>query len=250
MRARKRFGQHFLTDAGVLERIYQAVKPEAADKLLEIGPGRGSLTACLYGETQEYLAVEIDRDLIAGLTRRFPDMELVNADILALDLAAVLSGKWRVVGNLPYNISSPLLVKLYADLEHIKDMHFMFQRELGERLSANPGSKDWGRLSVVTQYHCQVEPLFDVDPWAFAPPPKVYSQVVRLTPRAHKPEVDLEQLNVVLRTAFSARRKRISNALKSFELDWERLGVRADARPDQLSVAEYVAIANADVNAP
>jgi len=247
MRARKRFGQHFLTDQSVLARIAAAVDPGESDKLLEIGPGHAALTELLYPAAGRMVAVEIDRDLIAMLRARFPELEVVNTDILKLDLGPLLAdGDWRLVGNLPYNISSPLLVKLYGHLECVRDMHFMFQRELAERLAAEPGTKDWGRLSVLTQYHCNVQPLFDVPPEAFSPPPRVHSQVIRLWPREEKPDVDLTALTDVLRTAFSSRRKRLSNALKSFELDWEILeakGVSQGVRPDQLSVKDFVNIA-------
>lgn len=247
MRARKRFGQHFLTDQSVLARIAAAVDPAEQDKLLEIGPGHAALTELLYPAAGRMVAVEIDRDLIAMLRARFPDLEVINTDILKLDLDPILADAgWRLVGNLPYNISSPLLVKLYGHLDRVRDMHFMFQRELAERLAAQPGTKDWGRLSVLTQYHCNVQPLFDVPPEAFSPPPRVHSQVIRLWPREDKPDVDVAALTIVLRTAFSARRKRLSNALKSFELDWailESKGVSQGLRPDQLSVNDFVNIA-------
>jgi 16S rRNA (adenine1518-N6/adenine1519-N6)-dimethyltransferase len=246
LRARKRFGQHFLTDANVLARIVAAVNVKETEKLLEIGPGHGALTQLLYPHAGTFAAVEIDRDLIAMLRARFPDLTLINADILSVDMTSVLAGgHWRLVGNLPYNISSPLLLKLFAHLPLIKDMHFMFQRELSQRLAAVPGTKDWGRLSVLTQYHCQVQPLFDVAPEAFNPPPKVHSQVIRLVPRADKPVVDEEVLRRVLRTAFSSRRKRLSNGLKLFALDWDQLPVTPDQRPDMLSVEDYVMIAQA-----
>lgn len=245
-RARKRFGQHFLADEHVLAKIVEAVCPGAADRLLEIGPGRGALTGYLHGSTERYLAVELDRDLIAPLRARFPDIEVVNADILGVDLDALLTpAPWRIVGNLPYNISSPLLLKLFKHLDRIRDMHFMFQRELGARLAAEPGTRDWGRLSVVTQLHCEVEALFDVPPEAFVPPPKVYSQVVRLTPRTAPPAVDAGRFDEVLRLAFSARRKRIANGLKTLAVDWEAAGVDRGARPDELSVCDFVNLANA-----
>jgi 16S rRNA (adenine1518-N6/adenine1519-N6)-dimethyltransferase len=245
-RVRKRFGQHFLADEHVLEKIVEAVRPGAADRLLEIGPGHGALTGYLYGSTERYLAVELDRDLIAPLRARFPDLEVVNADILKVDLDALLTPPpWRIVGNLPYNISSPLLLKLFGDLERIRDMHFMFQRELGARLAAEPGTRDWGRLSVVTQLRCEVEALFDVPPEAFVPPPKVYSQVVRLTPRPAPAAVDPGRFDEVLRLAFSARRKRIANGLKTLAVDWEAAGVDRGARPDELSVRDFVNLANA-----
>lgn len=247
MRARKRFGQHFLTDSSVLDQIVAAVNLRGDDKLLEIGPGHAALTELLYPQAGSMIAVEIDRDLIAMLRARFSELEVVNADILKVDLDEVLHGSnWRLVGNLPYNISSPLLAKLYGHLERIRDMHFMFQRELSERLAAQPGTKDWGRLSVLTQYFCHVQPLFDVPPEAFSPPPKVESQVIRLWPRVERRPVDQQILALVLRTGFSARRKRLSNALKSLSLDWdalEALGISPSQRPDQLGVDDYVNIA-------
>jgi 16S rRNA (adenine1518-N6/adenine1519-N6)-dimethyltransferase len=247
MRARKRFGQHFLTDSTVLARILAAVNPRGDDKVLEIGPGHAALTELLYPDAGSMVVVDIDRDLIAMLRARFNELEVVNADILKFDLDAALQGSdWRLVGNLPYNISSPLLAKLYGHLDKIRDMHFMFQRELSERLAAVPGTKDWGRLSVLTQYFCHVQPLFDVPPDAFHPPPKVESQVIRLWPRAERRPVDQAVLALVLRTGFSARRKRLSNALKPFGLDWdalEELGIAQSQRPDQLGVDDYVNIA-------
>lgn len=247
MRARKRFGQHFLTDESVLARIVAVLKPSAGDRILEIGPGHGALTELIYPEAGHMVAIEIDRDLIAMLKARFARLEVINADVLALDLGEVLGRqRWRLVGNLPYNISSPLLLKLYGHLDAIQDMHFMFQRELSQRLAATPGTKDWGRLSVMTQYFCHVQPLFDVPPEAFDPPPQVQSQVIRLWPREQRQSVDIERLSLVLRTAFSARRKRLSNALRSLEPDWDRLeafDILPSQRPDELSVDAYVQIA-------
>ncbi len=246
MRARKRFGQHFLKDPSVLERMTAALNPKPDDRLLEIGPGQGALTALLHGTSERFVAVEIDRDLIAMLKARFPELEVLNADVLRLPLEETLAGgDWRLIGNLPYNISSPLLIKLYGQLPLIRDMHFMFQRELAERLWASPGSKDWGRLSVVTQYHCSVEPLFDVPPDAFEPPPKVHSQVVRMLPRRDLPAVDERALDQVLKVAFSARRKRLGNALKSLVIDWDAVDVSLELRPDQVSLEDYLSLASA-----
>lgn len=249
--ARKRFGQHFLADESVLQRIASAVRPRVDDQLLEIGPGFGALTAQLFGLTRRYQAVEIDRDLIAPLRARFPGIELHSADILKVDVNALLDPPgWRIVGNLPYNITTPLLMKLFESIAAITDMHFMVQRELGARLAAAPGTKAWGRLTVMTQYHCEVEALFDVPPEAFVPPPRVHSQVVRLQPRACPPEVDLGALGQILRVAFSGRRKRIANALKTFEIDWDRSGVDPGARADQLGVQQYVDITNLVASLP
>ncbi len=245
-RARKRFGQHFLTDEGVLQRIVDAMAIVPTDRLLEIGPGPGALTGYLYGLTGQFAAVELDRDMIVPLKVRFPELALTSADILRVDLDALLEpAGWRLVGNLPYYISSPLLLKLYGHLDRVVDMHFMFQRELGARLSAAPGSKDWGRLSVMTQYHCEVESLFDVPPEAFSPPPRVHSQVVRLRPRTSAPEVDLPALDKVLKAAFSARRKRIANGLKQLPIDWGATGIDQDLRPDNLSLDAFVELARA-----
>lgn len=245
-RARKRFGQHFLVDEGVLQRIADVVRLQPDDRLLEIGPGPGALTEYFHGDPARYLAVELDRDLIAPLKDRFADLELISADILRVDLAEVLEPpRWRLVGNLPYNISSPLLLKLFEHLPRIRDMHFMFQRELGQRIGASPGTKSWGRLGVLTQYYCQVEPLFDVPPEAFSPPPKVWSQVVRLVPKQELAAVDLAQFNLVLQLAFSSRRKRIANGLKDLNIDWDRAEVDTDARPDVLALEDFLRLANA-----
>ncbi len=214
--------------------------------MLEIGPGPGALTDYLYGETARYLAVELDRDLIAPLRARFADLELISADILKVDLDEILSPPgWRLVGNLPYNISSPLLLKLFRHLPRIRDMHFMFQRELGERIGASPGSKNWGRLGVLTQYYCEVESLFDVPPDAFSPPPKVHSQVVRLLPRQTLRPVNMEAFSRVLQLAFSSRRKRIANGLKELNVDWQQSGVDQNARPDVLELDDFLRLADA-----
>jgi len=245
MRARKRFGQHFLADESVLERMVARMHPGADDRLLEIGPGHGALTQHLYGRVSEYVAVEIDRDLIAPLKAHFSGLDVQNIDVLKMALNETLStGDWLLTGNLPYNISTPLLIKLFDHLELIRDMHFMFQRELGQRLCAVPETKSWGRLSVLTQFNCEVEPLFDVPPEAFRPPPKVHSQIVRLVPKADKPVVNLAKLKKILQLSFSARRKRMSNALKSLDLPWDRISVDSGARPDQLDVEQFVELAN------
>jgi 16S rRNA (adenine1518-N6/adenine1519-N6)-dimethyltransferase len=255
--ARKRFGQHFLADRGVLDRIIRELRPAPDDHLLEIGPGRGALTAYLAREvitpdaTGRFVAVEIDRDLVPALEERFPGLELINADILRVDLADLFARagdqvperRWRIVGNLPYNISTPLLVRLLQHLPHIRDMMFMLQREVADRLSAAPGTKAWGRIAVLVQYLCTVEKLFDVPPGSFRPPPKVWSAVARLTPRAAPHQADTEALDTVLRAAFSQRRKRLSNALQSLDIDWDGSGVDPGKRADAVSVEEYLALA-------
>lgn len=230
-----------------MARLVDCLGLRAKDALLEIGPGRGALTRCLHDSVERYAAIEIDRDLIPGLRSRFPGIELFNADALAFDFNAYCKGRpWRLVGNLPYNIASALLFKLIASTEHIQDMHFMLQREVAERLAAEPGSKARGRLSVGIQHRFAVEPLFDVPPESFAPPPKVFSTVVRLTPRPAAAEsATPERLEAVVRLAFASRRKRLGNALKPLGLDWAALGIDERLRPADLSVAEFVAIANA-----
>ena len=247
MRARKRFGQHFLTDASVLARTLDCIAPRPADRLLEIGPGRGALTELLHGSTERFVAIEIDRDLAPVLRARFPRLELIVADVLKFEFKELgTDSPWRIAGNLPYNISTPLLIRLLTSNLPIVDMHFMLQKELAERVGGEPGTKAWGRLSVLVQYHCEVEMLFDVEPSSFVPPPQVRSTVVRLTPRAETlPLSHPARLDAVLRTAFSARRKRLDNALKDLAVDWERAAVDTGSRPDRLSVSDYVRIANA-----
>lgn len=250
MRARKRFGQHFLTDAGVLQAIAAAVALQADDPVLEIGPGQGALTEVLAPGVARYVAVEIDRDLVPLLKVGFPQLEVVNADILRVDLAELLDAAqpWRVVGNLPYNISSPLLIKLTDFARQypgrLKDLHFMLQREMADRLLAQHGSKAWGRLSVMAQLQFDVEHILDVAPESFAPPPKVWSSVIRLLPRSRPvPEVDVAVLDRVLRFAFAGRRKRLSNSLKPLGLDWSALALDPGLRADNVSLEDYVAIA-------
>ena len=256
MRPRKRFGQHFLHDQGVLQGMADAIRLKTGDRVLEIGPGQGALTDYLYAdEGMHYLAVEIDRDLAPLLPRRYPNIHVINQDILRVDLNEVFSSKetvagppWRVVGNLPYNISSPLIIKL---IDHvlaapgtIADMHFMLQKEMGSRLSALPGTKAWGRLSVMIQVTARVDYLFDVGPESFSPPPKVDSSVIRMTPLAdaHLP-VARQALDLVLRMAFSARRKRLSNALKNLAINWQEVDVDAGLRADDVTVEQFIQLA-------
>ncbi len=271
-RVRKRFGQHFLKDDAVLARIVGCLGLREGEQLLEIGPGRGVLTRALHelsggrgsnfpnGDERgpaRYAAIEIDRDLMPALRSGFPSLELINADVLAFDFTQLGNGRpWRIVGNLPYNISSPLLFKLkdlaqdvYAGVQTgagfaIEDMHFMLQKEMANRLAASPGGKAWGRLSIAIQCHFEVQALFDVEPHSFSPPPRVRSTFVRLKPRRQAlAEQVPAQLDTVLRLAFSARRKYLANALKTLAIDWEAVGVDAKARPEQLSVEDFVRIA-------
>ncbi len=247
MRARKRFGQHFLDDGAVLERIASAVAIKSGENVVEIGPGHGALTEHLFDDASDYWAIEIDRDLTPLLQARYPDMHIINDDVLRIDFAGALpAGRWRVVGNLPYNISSPLIVRI---IEHIRngasgvaftDMHFMLQKEMAERLAASPGSKSWGRLSVLAQIVLSVEYLFDVFPESFSPPPRVMSGVVRMMPAPVIPDIDWLALDRLLKGAFGGRRKRLSNSLRDFDIEWERTSVDPGVRADDVSKDQFL----------
>jgi 16S rRNA (adenine1518-N6/adenine1519-N6)-dimethyltransferase len=252
-RARKRFGQNFLHDPSIIRRIVAAIRPTPAQRLLEIGPGRGALTSALLERGCRLHAVELDRDLVPLLIQQFganPLFSLQQGDALELQLDALpIEPPLRVVGNLPYNISTPLIFHLLFQAGAIADMHFMLQKEVVERLAAGPGSKAYGRLGIMAQYFCQVEPLLEVPPGAFSPAPKVQSAVVRLVPHAVLPHParSLPTLRVVVRTAFNQRRKTLRNALQGL-LDTaalERLAIDPGARPERLTLAQYVAIADA-----
>ncbi|MFK7915119.1 MAG: 16S rRNA (adenine(1518)-N(6)/adenine(1519)-N(6))-dimethyltransferase RsmA [Pseudomonadales bacterium] len=246
-RARKRFGQHFLTDSFVLNQIASAIALRATDRVFEIGPGRGALTDVLYGDCEHYRAVEIDRDLIEELGQRFPALDLTQGDILEVPLATLLAdGPWRVVGNLPYNISTPLLERLFEQLDQVRDIHVMLQKEVADRLAAQPGTKAYGRLSVGAQVRAEIVPLFDVPPESFTPPPAVNSAVLRLLPlpaSQRLPAPVAHALDRCLRLAFQQRRKRLSNALKSLAIDFAALDLDPALRADQVSVAAYVQLA-------
>lgn len=243
------FGQHFLTDASAVERIFAVLDIEAADHVLEIGPGAGALTARLVHEAGYVVAVEIDRDLATSLAARLPDADIVCADALKADLGGLLDRagerRRRVVGNLPYNIASPLILRLFDDGVIADDMHFMVQAEVARRLAAAPGSKTYGRLSVIAQWHCRIDLLFEVGPESFSPPPKVRSAFVRLKrrPLTNRLDCDSATLHRVVRIAFGQRRKTLSNALESLGVDWSGLHIDPRDRPENLSVADFVAIA-------
>lgn len=240
-RARKRFGQNFLHDRHWIERIAKAVNATEGDDIVEIGPGQAALTRELIAGAGKVRAVEIDRDLAAWLKETFPEsLSLIEADALTLDWTQVAKNdNLRVVGNLPYNISSPLLFKLLEAADHVKDQHFMLQKEVVDRMVAQHGSKTYGRLSVMLQWRYRMQKLFDVPPGAFNPPPKVMSSVVRMIPKAKEevPSVDFELFSSVVANAFSQRRKTIRNALSAL-LSAEEIaacdvdpGVRAEALP-------------------
>ncbi|MFA6699744.1 MAG: 16S rRNA (adenine(1518)-N(6)/adenine(1519)-N(6))-dimethyltransferase RsmA [Thiomicrospira sp.] len=251
---KKQFGQNFLNNPAVIQHIIAAINPQADQHLVEIGPGEAALTEPLLHRVAHLDIIEIDRDLIAPLTRRFgqlPAFHLHHADALRFDyrrLRQPNQPRLRLVGNLPYNISSPLLFHLIDQADCVEDMHFMLQKEVVERLTATPGHKAFGRLSVMIQYACQTEYLFTVGPENFTPPPKVDSAIVRLQPYRQKPvyadnESDFADL---VKQAFSQKRKTLRNTLKNW-LSGEQItaceidpGLRAEA----LSVADFVRLAN------
>ncbi len=262
-RARKRFGQNFLRDPGVVQRIARAVHPRPDQHLVEIGPGEGALTAALLETGCRLDAIELDRDLIVPLQAQFaahPRFQLHQGDALQFDLSS-LGGyseraggerRLRVVGNLPYNISTPLIFHLLAQQAHIVDMHFMLQREVVARLAAAPGSKEYGRLSVMAQYFCQVQPLFDVPPEAFQPRPRVQSAVVQLVPHQALagalpcPARDVSQLQALLRAAFNQRRKTLRNSLRGLlsEAQIAARDIDPSQRPENLTLQQFVALSD------
>lgn len=252
-KARKRFGQNFLHDTAIIDRIVRAIHPQPNERLLEIGPGRGALTDGLLNSGAQLDVIELDQDLIPLLKLRFglnPAFHLHQGDALKFNFSELVTGGQllRVVGNLPYNISTPLIFHLLSHAKVIKDMHFMLQKEVVERMAAEPGSGDWGRLTIMVQYFCQVEHLFNVPPECFSPAPKVDSAIVRLTPYKELPypAKDHSLLEQVVREAFNQRRKTLRNTLKRL-LPAEAIaktGVDANLRPEQLSLTEFVKLAD------
>lgn len=245
---RKRFGQHFLRDPAVVSRIMDSIAPAAADRVVEIGPGDGALTRPLLARAARVAAVEIDRDLARDLRRLDAPagrLQVYCEDVLHFDFAR-LGGALRVVGNLPYNISAPLLFRLVRFHEHIADMHLMLQREVVARLAAQPGDAEYSRLSVMGACCFETQPLFDVAPRAFAPPPKVVSGFVRLLPKAAPPPETRRRLDELVRLAFSRRRKTAANALSEvFDRGaLERLGVDPGQRPDTLRLDQFMKMVN------
>jgi 16S rRNA (adenine1518-N6/adenine1519-N6)-dimethyltransferase len=243
LKTRRRFGQHFLHDPGVLRRIIEAVAPAAGDSLVEIGPGEGALTRPLLERVSHLTAIEIDRDLAARLTAEFPAdrLTVVVADVLDYDFSAWPAGT-RIVGNLPYNISTPILFHLARHASRLRDMHFMLQLEVVQRMVAKHSTADYGRLSVMLQTRFRMHKLFNVAAGAFRPPPKVESAVVRLVPLAEQPDWDQAMLEKVVRQAFSARRKTLRNALALTPKEFDELGIDPKLRPENLSPDDYLRI--------
>ncbi len=251
-RARRRFGQHFLHERSVIDRIVRAVAPKQGDSVVEIGPGRGALTGELLKAAGCLDVIELDRDLAEELRARFdPEtLRVHQVDALKFDFESLSRerGPLRVVGNLPYNISTPILFHLLDAGSAIRDMHLMLQKEVVERMAAAPGGREYGRLSVMVQFRCRVEVLFTIGPGAFRPPPKVHSSVVRLNPR-DAPAVavsDPGHFKQVVTLAFGMRRKTLRNSLKPLlsAAEIEDAGVDPGARPETLDLAGFAALAN------
>ncbi len=250
--ARKRFGQHFLTDGGIIDAIVAAIEPAEDQALVEIGPGLGALTLPLLqslpASSRPLTVIELDRDLAAKLRRR-DDLEVIESDVLKVDFAALAAAKGRslrVVGNLPYNISTPILFHLLRFVDHVVDQHFMLQKEVVDRMAATPGNKDFGRLSVMLQWRYHVEAVLDVPPEAFDPPPRVDSAIVRMLPYAQAPALDPVLLGEMVQVAFSQRRKLLRHSLgvwlaaRGFEGEFD-----LKRRAEEVPVADYIALAQA-----
>lgn len=246
---RKRFGQHFLHDPGVIARIVAAIAPEPSDRMVEIGPGLGAITVPLLARLQELHAVEIDRDAIRHLrelTNDDPRLHIHSADVLKFSFAAIYPGeKLRLVGNLPYNISTPLLFHLIAQRERILDMHFMLQKEVVDRMAAAPASEHYGRLTAMLTPWLRVQPLFDIGPGAFRPPPRVVSTIVRLTPHETPLQIaEPRHYATIVAAAFSQRRKTLRNSLKPL-LDAEEIaaaGVDPTLRAEVIAPSGFAAL--------
>lgn len=247
--ARKRFGQHFLVDEGVTEAIVRAIAPQRSDKVVEIGPGLSALTGPLLQALDHLTVVEIDRDLAARLlnTHSPKRLTVIQSDALEVDFSQLGAGL-RIVGNLPYNISSPLLFHLMASASQVRDQHFMLQREVIDRMVAQPSTSDYGRLSVMLQSRYDMVKLFDVPPEAFDPPPRVVSAVVRMKPLpSERPQAKDEAFfSQVVARAFAQRRKMLRKGLGDWAtlVDWDAVGVPETARAEELSVAQFIALAD------
>jgi len=247
--ARKRFGQHFLVDEGTIDAIVRSIAPWPGDAMVEIGPGLSALTGPLLRTLRHLTVVEIDRDLAARLRRDYPAerLSVIEGDALKVDFAALGAGL-RIVGNLPYNISSPLLFHLMASADRVADQHFMLQREVIDRMVASPSSSDYGRLSVMLQSRYRMDKLFDVAPEAFDPPPRVVSAVVRMVPLPEsRPRPKSERaFELVVARAFAQRRKMLRRGLADWAglIDWEGLGIPATARAEELTVAQFIALSD------
>ncbi|MGC4078627.1 MAG: 16S rRNA (adenine(1518)-N(6)/adenine(1519)-N(6))-dimethyltransferase RsmA [Rubrivivax sp.] len=245
---RKRFGQHFLADDSIIDAIVDAIDPQPGEAMVEIGPGLGAMTMPLLERIERLTVVELDRDLAARL-RRVQGLEVVEADVLKVDFAALAAAAGRplrVVGNLPYNISTPILFHLLEAVEHVVDQHFMLQKEVVDRMAAGPGSKDYGRLSVMLQWRYDIESVLDVPPEAFDPPPRVDSAIVRMLPLPAPEGVDAALLGELVTVAFSQRRKLLRHTLgRWMEQRGAEVGFDLQRRAEEVPVADYLALARA-----
>ncbi|WP_349431035.1 16S rRNA (adenine(1518)-N(6)/adenine(1519)-N(6))-dimethyltransferase RsmA [Methylomarinum sp. Ch1-1] len=253
-KARKRFGQNFLQDHNIISNILSYIQLSNEQHWVEIGPGMGALTGPLLQENVKLDVIELDRDLVRYLSDRFgqhQNLTIHSADALNFDFSTLATDekKLRIIGNLPYNISTPLMFHLLESFDCIEDMHFMLQKEVVDRICAEPGSKRYGRLSIMMQYYCETEFLFEVPPESFSPPPKVMSAIVRLAPHPQAPvEVnDIKQFNELVTQAFSQRRKTIRNSLSKL-LSAEQIaaiGIDPSQRAETISLAEFAELSNA-----
>ncbi len=247
--ARKRFGQNFLQDSRIIQDIVAAVRPQPDDTVIEIGPGLAAITAPLVARLPQLHVVEIDRDIVARLkTLPFADKLVIHeGDVLQFDFRSV-PGRKKIVGNLPYNISTPLLFRFGDLVDELVEMHFMLQKEVVERMVAEPGSNDYGRLSVMLQYFFEMENLFEVPPEAFLPAPKVYSAVVRMIPQPGRIGVadHFDHFAAVVKQAFQKRRKTVRNNLKGIADDHclSAVGIDPELRPERIAAQQYVALSN------
>ena len=250
--ARKRFGQNFLIDQQIIGQIVACVAPKPADNLIEIGPGMAAITERLITGCPNMSVLELDRDLVKFLEEKFvdqPDFSVHNGDALKTDFEQFYDGrKLRLVGNLPYNISTPLIFHLLSYTDLIADMHFMLQKEVVLRLAAGAGTNNYGRLSIMAQYFCRVDSLFEVPPEAFEPRPKVDSAIVRMAPYTELPHTahDFKHFEQLVKSGFSQRRKTLRNNLKGIASDeqLQSLGIDPSIRSERLTVGEFVAISN------
>lgn len=250
---RKRFGQHFLADPVVIERIVELLAPKKSDHLVEIGAGQGALTVPVLKKVKSLEVIELDRDLVHELdrrTHRLGQLKIFAEDALEFDFAQLKNDqrRLRIFGNLPYNISTPLLFHLLQYRSIIADMLFMLQKEVAERIAATPKSKNYSRLSVMMQYHCQAEILMEISPKAFYPPPQVKSSIIKLTPYQKLPCAvkNYQLFEAIVRHAFGQRRKTLRNSLKEIVPDdvWAHIEVHSDLRPQELTLKDFVLIAN------
>ena len=245
--ARKRFGQHFLADVGVIEDIVRAIKPKPGQALVEIGPGLGAMTDPVVAESEHLTVIELDRDLVQRLRQR-PELTVIESDVLKVDFGALAQErspqKLRVIGNLPYNISTPILFHLLPWADQVEDQHFMLQKEVVDRMVAGPGGKDYGRLSVMLQWRYHMESVVDVPPTAFDPPPRVDSAVVRMVPLPATEGINQKLLGEIVTVAFSQRRKLLRHTLGAW-LTARGVDIEFNVtrRAEEVPVAEYLALA-------